>query len=100
MLRQQCELLKGACSRYDAGDDLEVINIAIRLRVILHGPASLVGRLHLAKDLRFRDTSSHRHDPDRNPCIANIGVDLRPGWSPALSGSVGYETCVQPLTYG
>jgi hypothetical protein len=89
VLRQQFELLKGACSRYDAGDDLEVINIAIRLRVILHGPTSLVGRLHLAKDLRFRDTSTHRLDPDRNRCIANIGVDLRPDgarWRPLLDG--------------
>jgi hypothetical protein len=86
-LRQQFELLKGACSRYDAGDDLEVINIAVRLRVILHGPKSLVGQLHLATDLRFRDTSTHRLDPDRNSCIANIGVDLRPDgarWRPLL----------------
>ena len=78
-LRQQFELLKGACSRYDAGDDLEVINIAIRLRVVLQGPASLVGRLHLARDLRFRDTSTHRLDPAHNICIANIDVDLTPG---------------------
>jgi hypothetical protein len=86
-LRQQFELLKGACLRYDAGDELEVINIAIRLRVILHGHKSLVGRLHLAKDLRFRDTSTHRLERDRNKCIANIDVDIGPTggrWRPLL----------------
>jgi hypothetical protein len=88
-LRQQFELLKGACSRYDAGDDLEVINIAIRLRVILQGPRSLVGRLHLAKDLRFRDTSTHRLDPDHNPGVANITFEITPTgarWRPLLDG--------------
>jgi hypothetical protein len=88
-LRRQFELLKGACARYDAGDDLEVINIAARLRVILLGPNSLLGRLHLAKDLRFRDTSTHRLDPDRNPCIANIGFEITPAggrWRPLLDG--------------
>jgi len=80
-------LLKGACLRYDGGDDLEVINIATRLRVILQGPTSLIGRLHLAKDLRFRDTSTHRLDPNRNPCIANIRFDVMPDgarWRPLL----------------
>src|ERR1035437_541864 len=39
-LRQQFELLKSACSTYDEGNELEVINIATRLRVILQGPQS------------------------------------------------------------
>jgi hypothetical protein len=84
-LRQQFELLKGACSRYDAGSDLEAINIAARLRVILQPPKSLVALLHLAKDLRFRDTSTHRLDPDRNPHIANIRFKFTPTgprWQP------------------
>jgi len=87
VLRQQFELLKGACSRYDAGDDLEVINIATRLRLILQGPRSIVGQLHLARDLRFRGTSTHRLDPVRNPYIANIGAEIMPDgarWRPLL----------------
>ena len=87
LLREQFELLKGASLRYDGGADLEVINIAIRLRVILQGPKSLIGQLHLAKDLRFRDTSTHRLDPERNPCIANIRFDVMPDrarWRPLL----------------
>ena len=87
LLREQFELLKGACLRYDGGDDLEVINIASRLRVILQGPKSLIGQLHLAKYLRFRDTSTHRLDPDRNPCIANIRFDVTADgarWRPLL----------------
>src|ERR1035437_7362780 len=63
-LRQQFELLKSACSSYDEGNELEVINIATRLRVILQGPQSLIGQLHLSKDLKFRDTSTHRLDPE------------------------------------
>jgi hypothetical protein len=88
-LRRQYELLKGACSRYDASDELEVINIAARLRVMLLGPNSLVGRLHLAKDLPFRDTSTHHLGPDHNPCIANLGVEITPTgarWRPLLDG--------------
>ena len=88
-LRQQFELLKDACSRYDAGNDLDAINIAARLRVILQPPSSLVARLHLAKDLRFRDTSTHRLDPDHHPCIANFGFDVIPTgarWRPLLDG--------------
>jgi hypothetical protein len=89
-LRQQFELLKSACSSYDEGNELEVINIATRLRVMLQGPQSLIGQLHLSKDLKFRDTSTHRLDPERNICIANIGVKLTPGvgaqWIPLLEG--------------
>jgi hypothetical protein len=75
--------------RYDGGDELEVINIASRLRVILQGPKSLVSQLHLAKDLRFRDTSTHRLDPERNICIANIWPQVMPDgarWRPLLDG--------------
>ena len=89
-LRQQFELLKSACSTYDRGNELEIINIASRLRVILQGPQSLIGQLHLSKDLKFRDTSTHRLDPERNICIANIGIKLTPGvgaeWIPLLEG--------------
>jgi len=89
-LRQQFELLKNACTGYDGGNDLEVLNIATRLRVILHGPGSLVSQLHLAKRLRFRDTSTHRLDPERNICVANIGFKLTVGvgakWIPLLDG--------------
>ena len=89
-LRQQFELLKTACAGYDDGNDLEVLNIATRLRVILHGPGSLVGQLHLAKRLKFRDTSTHRLDPERNICVANIGLKLTVGvgakWIPLLDG--------------
>jgi len=75
--------------RYDGGDELEVVNIASRLRVILQGPKSLIGQLHLAKDLRFRDTSTHRLDPERNICIANIWPQVMPDgarWRPLLDG--------------
>lgn len=89
LLRDQFELLNKACLRYDGGDELEVINIASRLRVILQGPRSLIGQLHLAKDLRFRDTSTHRLDPERNICIANIWPQVMPDgarWRPLLDG--------------
>jgi hypothetical protein len=89
LLREQFELLKGASMRYDGGDELEVINIASRLRVILQGPKSLIGQLYLAKDLRFRDTSTHRLDPERNICIANIWPQVMPDgahWRPLLDG--------------
>lgn len=78
-LQKQFELLKSACERYDQGSELEVIPIAARLRVILGGPKSLIGRLHLSKDLRFRDTSTHRLDPNQNILIANIGVEITQG---------------------
>jgi hypothetical protein len=87
LLHQQFELLKGACLRYDGGDALEVINIAIRLRVILHDSKSLIRQLRLGRDLRFLDTSTHRLDPERNPCIANIRFDVMPDgarWRPLL----------------
>ncbi len=89
-LRQQFELLKSACASYDSGSQLEVINIATRLRVILQGPQSLISQLKLSKNLKFRDTSTHRLDPDRNICVANIGVELMPGvgarWIPLFNG--------------
>jgi hypothetical protein len=89
LLRDQFELLNKACLRYDSGDELEVINVASRLRVILQGPKSLIGQLHLAKHLRFRDTSTHRLDPERNICIANIWPQVMPDgarWRPLLDG--------------
>ncbi len=78
-LRKQFELLKSACDRYDQGNELEVIHIAARLRVILEGPQALIGRLHLSKALRFRDTSTHRLDPNQSVLIANIGVEITQG---------------------
>jgi hypothetical protein len=78
-LRKQFELLKSACERYDQGSELEVIHIAARLRVILAGPQSVIGRLHLSRDLKFRDTSTHRLAPDHNVLIANIGVEITQG---------------------
>jgi hypothetical protein len=89
LLRDQFELLNKACLRYDGGDELEVINIASRLRVILQGPKSLIGQLHLVKDLQFRDTSTHRLDPERHVCIANIRPQCMPdgaSWRPLLDG--------------
>lgn len=89
-LRQQFELLKSACSAYDDGNELEIINIATRLRVILQGAGSLISQLNLSKDLKFRDTSTHRLDPDRNICVANIGVKLTADagaqWIPLFEG--------------
>lgn len=89
-MRQQFELLKGACSRYDSGEELEILNIATRLRVLLQGPTSLVGQLHLTRTLRFCDTSTHRLDRNRHPCIANLGVQIEMGvgarWIPLLDG--------------
>jgi len=75
-LRKQFELLKSACERYDQSNELEVILIAARLRVMLNGPQSLIGRLHLSKNLRFRDTSTHRLDPNQNVLIANISIEI------------------------
>jgi hypothetical protein len=88
-LRQQFELLKIACLAYDNGNELEAINIATRLRVILQGPGSLIGQLRLSKELKFRDTATHRlDDPNRNICVANIGVKIMVGvgthWIPLL----------------
>lgn len=91
-LRQQFELLKSACASYDSGSQLEVINIATRLRVILQGPQSLISQLKLSKNLKFRDTSTHRLDPDRNICVANIGVELMPG-----VGAGGYPSSMAGL---
>jgi hypothetical protein len=40
--------------------------------------------------LKFRDTSTYQLDPERNICIANIGIKLTPGvgakWIPLLDG--------------
>jgi hypothetical protein len=78
-IRKQFELLKSVCEIYDQGDELQILIIASRLRVILNGPQSLIGQLHLSKELRFRDTSTHRLDPDRNVLVANIGVEIIQG---------------------
>lgn len=89
-LRQQFELLKAAGGRYDEGDELEVLNIAARLRTILEGRASLVEQLCLTKRLLFADTSTHRLDPGRHPCIANLGIHIEIGvgahWVPLRDG--------------
>jgi hypothetical protein len=89
-LEQQFELLSGACGRYDGGDPLETLNIATRLRVILEGPTSLLVQLRLVNELPFMDTSTHRLDPDRHPCIANLGVKIEAGvggrWLPLGDG--------------
>src|ERR1035437_4359265 len=89
-LRKQFEVLKSACIAYDAGDELQIINIAARLRVILNPPKSLIHLLHLQRLLKFRDTSTHCLDPNRHMCIANLGVDIEHGvgarWIPLRDG--------------
>jgi hypothetical protein len=103
-LRKQFELLKSACNLYDAGDGLQVLNVAARLRVILNPPNSLINKLHLQRQLNLRDTSTHRLDPDRHMCIANVGVEISHGdcarWVPLLDGWPPGHPVQQPQRFG
>ena len=102
-LRKQFELLKSACNQYDAGDELQILNTATRLRVILNPPNSLINRLHLQRRLTFRDTSTHRLDPNRHMCIANLGVEITQGvgarWVPLLNGWPSGHPAQQPQRF-
>jgi hypothetical protein len=85
-LRKQFESLKESCLRYDAGNEIEILNISARLRAILDTNSPIIQQLKISKILMFRDTSTHRVDNDRNICIANIQCVIIPGvgakWSP------------------
>ena len=103
-LRKQFDRLKSACIAYDVGDELQILNIAACLRVILNPTDSLIHLLHLQRLLKFRDTSTHRLDPNRHMCIANLGVEIEHGvgarWIPLRDGwPPGHPTQLpQPLS--
>ncbi|MBJ7353761.1 MAG: SEC-C domain-containing protein [Thermoleophilaceae bacterium] len=55
----QCELLRRACIGFDEGNDVEALNIALRLRVLLHDTGnskSLLGQLQIKDRLPYVDT--------------------------------------------
>jgi hypothetical protein len=55
----QCELLRRACVGFDEGSDVEALNIAVRLRVLLHdtkSSKSLLGQLQIKDRLPYVDT--------------------------------------------
>jgi hypothetical protein len=85
-LHKQFESLNKSCLGYDAGDEIEILNVCARLRVILDTGSPIIQQLGISKILLFRDTSTHRLDNDCNICIANIQCVIIPGvgakWSP------------------
>jgi hypothetical protein len=89
-LRQQFELLKAACLAYDQGDSLQSRNIALRLRVLLHGSGATLALMKVLKHLRFPDTSTMSLPPNSHACIGMLRCVIEQGvgatWVPLLEG--------------
>jgi hypothetical protein len=59
-LKEQVTLIRNSADLYDNGDEVEAINLAIRLRVLLHDSnrsKSLLGQLH-RKQIDFSDSAT------------------------------------------